>query len=104
MRAAVFVVGVVVVGAFVLWANWMVQRYYILGDDTARGEKFRAALLSSETPPNRESYLFAQCKIAAEAFYGHGILDGKPGWAPPSEKAFFHACTGLSVGGVGGGD
>jgi hypothetical protein len=102
-RSILLVVGTVMATALVVWANWFLQRYVILGDDTARGEHFREALDVTEAPTGRQAFVYAQCKIAAEAFYGHGLLDGDPGYAPPNEKAFFVACSGTTVGGRGGG-
>ncbi|HSS67255.1 MAG TPA: hypothetical protein VLK34_01805 [Nocardioidaceae bacterium] len=92
--------------AFILWTYWMAQRYLILGDDTARGERFRDAITATATGTPREnrSFLNAQCQIAAESFYNHGILgNGDDGPAPPNEKAFLHACSGAFMGGHGGG-
>jgi hypothetical protein len=103
IRAAVLVASFAAAVALVLWANWMVQRYLILSDDTARGEQFRAALEPTGTPGQRENFVFAQCRAAAETFYGHRMFDGQHGWAPPNEKAFFHACSGVFLGGRGGG-
>jgi hypothetical protein len=84
----------------VVWANWMVQRYIILGDDTARGERFREALHPTGTPTERHTFVNGQCGAAAEAFYGDRIGGG---YAPPNEKAFFVACSGGTLGGHGGG-
>src|SRR5690242_1698335 len=69
-RGAMLAVGAAAAVALIIWTNWMLQRYYILGDDTARGEEFRAALLTGDdVPPNRESYVYTQCKLAAESLY-----------------------------------
>jgi hypothetical protein len=97
------IVGTLMAIAFVLWANWFLQRNVILGDDTARGERFGAALRSASAQANNRVDITDQCKAAAEAFYGHGILGSEPGYAPPNEKAFFVACSGVTVGGHGGG-
>lgn len=87
----------------VLWTHWMVQRYLILGDDTARGERFRQSLHPAGTPAERERFVYDRCQAAAEAFYNHGIAGSADGPAPPEEKAFFHACSGAVLGGRGGG-
>jgi hypothetical protein len=102
-------IAVVVVGA--LWANSMMQRYVVLGDDTARGEQLREALtaMAIGTAAERDQYIVDQCRIAAEAFYGHSITSDSTqstpgdGYAPPNEKAFFVACSGWTLGGRGGG-
>jgi hypothetical protein len=119
-RAAVIAVGVAVVVMLTVWTNWMVQRYVILGDDTARGERLREYLTATATgtAAQRDEYIADQCWLAAGAFYGHEIgaaprgsryadfrdidFPGQ-GAAPPSEKAFFHACSGWVGGGRGGG-
>ena len=109
-RAAVIVVAFAVVVMLAIWANSVAQRYFILGDDAARGERFRELLTPiGATPDARESYVVDQCRTAAEAFYGNSIADDDPpelvrdGHAAPNEKAFFHACSGWTVGGRGGG-
>jgi hypothetical protein len=101
-RTLVVVVGLVVAIVFVLWANWFLQRNVILGDDTARGERFGAALRAANALTSVQIDVTDQCRLAAEAFYGHGILDGHGG-APPAERAFFVGCSGMTVGGHGGG-
>ena len=119
-RATLVVVAAAVAMLVVLGANWMVQRYVILGDDTARGERLREYLIATApgTAAEREQYIAAQCMVAAVAFYGHTIATPPNGsryrdlWdidfpgegaAPPNEKAFFHACSGWVLGGRGGG-
>jgi len=103
-RRALVVIGLVVLAvALVVWTHWMVQRYLILGDDSARGERFREGLHPTGTHAQREQFVDSQCKIAAEAFYNHGIEGDGDGPAPPEEKAFLHACSGAILGGHGGG-
>jgi hypothetical protein len=104
-RAAAIVAALVIALALVLWTNWMVQRYLILSDDTARGERFRDSLVLTDISGRgaQDRYVYDQCKIAAEAFYGHGIAGDGDDPAPPNEKAFFHACSGAVLGGRGGG-
>jgi hypothetical protein len=82
----------------------MAQRYFILGDDTARGERFRETLTvtASGTASERERYIADQRMAAAVAFYDHEIAEidiPGQGSAPPTEKAFFHACSGWVLGG-----
>ena len=97
------VLGVMMAIGFVLWANWMVQRYVILHDDTVRGERFREGLNpTTGSPSERNAYIVNSCQVAAEVFYGHEMFSGD-GYAPPNEKAFFVACSGITVGGRGGG-
>jgi hypothetical protein len=96
------VVGIAMAISFVLWANWFLQRNVILGDDTARGERFGAALRAASAQASVPVDISDQCRAAAEAFYGHGILDGH-GDAPPAERAFFVGCSGMFIGGHGGG-
>ena len=98
------IAGVAAAVVVVVWLNWMLQRYYILSDDTARGERFRDGLVLTGIPAReRDAYIDNQCKIAAISFYDHGIAGtGSPG-APPNEKAFLHACSGAMLGGKGGG-
>ena len=107
-RAALIVAAVAVTVVVALWANGVAQKYIILGDDTARGERFRESLIPvGQTSAERERYVADQCRTAAEAFYGHRItydsLLKDDGHAAPDEKAFFHACSGWTVGGHGGG-
>jgi hypothetical protein len=107
-NAALVVAAIAVAVLVVLGANWVMQKYIILGDDTARGERLREYLTATATGTafERDRYVEEHCMAAARAFYGHGVaLDQLPGEgaALPDEKAFFHACSGQTLGGHGGG-
>ena len=56
--------------AVILWTYWMAQRYLILGDDKARGERFREAITATATgtAQARERLVDDQCLAAAESF------------------------------------
>jgi hypothetical protein len=86
----------------VLWTHWMVQRYLILGDDTARGERFRQSLHPTGRPAERERFVYDRCQTAAEAFYDHGIAGSADGPAPPEERRSSTPARGQSSA-VGGG-
>jgi heme exporter protein D len=109
-RAAAIVAAIAVIVVVVLWTHSMMQRYVILGDDTARGQQMREFLAASATgsAAARDQYIVDHCLDAAKAFYGHGIAGDdegvdSDGSAPPNEKAFFVACSGWTLGGHGGG-
>jgi hypothetical protein len=80
----------------------VVQKYLVLSDDVARGERYAAAFSPDPAAESdRMSQLADACQAAAELFYGHPILEGQTDFAPRDEKAFYVGCTGLSLWGIG---
>ena len=98
-----FLIGLVVGALVALVASWILARNFILHDDSERGARYRDTVIDTQPSASRSPRTSTtKCQLAAEAFYGHDILGGNYD-ATPEEKAFFVGCSGMSVGGQGGG-
>lgn len=85
-----------------LFAAWLLQRNFVLQDDTDRGARYADMLRDQVELGRDEQRLPTLCEQAAEAFYGHAMFEYEKGYAPRNEKAFFNACSGWAVGQFGG--
>jgi hypothetical protein len=91
---------VIVVAVLVVVVSQWLDRYLILDDDAERGHNYLHRLQQF----GFDVSYFVPCQDAAEEFYGEPIADPHQYGDPtPAEKAFFHACSGYTVGGFGGG-